>query len=71
MTEDPNAKSANLRAVDPRQLELKSPLDEFLAVIESRRARLETEGEEEAIELLLEARELGRAWLPKRPGGDP
>lgn len=58
-----------LRAVDPRQLELRSPREEFLRVLEARLRRLEEAGEEEQAQILLEARGLGMSWLPDRPGG--
>jgi hypothetical protein len=58
-----------MRAVDPRQLELRSPREEFLRVVEARLRRLEDAGEEEQAQILLEARNLGVDWLPGRPGG--
>ena len=70
MSNESENETKDLKAVDPRQLELKSPRDEFLNVVSSRLARLESEGEEELIELLLEAKELGVDWLPERPGGE-
>lgn len=61
--------SQDVRAVDPRQLELLSPKEEFLRVVEGRLATLLDAGELEAIEDLKAARALGQAWLPSRPGG--
>lgn len=58
-----------LRAVDPRQLEFRSPREEFLRVVEARLRRLEEAGEEEQAQVLLQARNLGMDWLPGRPGG--
>lgn len=69
-TEDgPPVSDPPVKAVDPRQLELRSPREEFLEVVRARLRRLEETGEEEAARVLIKARDLGRDWLPARPGG--
>lgn len=60
---------SDVAAVDPRQLELLSPREEFLRVLEARLQALEKAGEIEEAEVLRAARELGSEWLPTRPGG--
>ena len=65
----PTLATTDLKAVDPRQLELLSPREEFLLVASARIERLEAEGEHEAVRVAAKARELGASWLPARPGG--
>ena len=61
---------SDVRAVDPRQLELRSPREEFLRVVAARLEALEKAGEIEDAEVLRAACELGSEWLPDRPGGE-
>lgn len=60
---------SDVAAVDPRQLELLSPREEFLRVAQAQLEALEKAGEIEEAEILRAARELGATWLPSRPGG--
>lgn len=60
---------SDVAAVDPRQLELRSPREEFLRVVAAHLEELERAGEIEDAEILRAARDLGASWLPARPGG--
>ena len=60
---------SDVAAVDPRQLELTSPREEFLRVVAAQLEALEKAGEIEEAEILRLARHLGVEWLPSRPGG--
>ncbi len=62
--------SQDMKAVDPRQLALRSPREEFLELVSNRIMRLQGEGEDEKIQELEDAKVLGASWLPKRPGGE-
>jgi hypothetical protein len=60
---------SDVAAVDPRQLELLSPREEFLRVAKAQLEALEKAGEIEEADILRAARDLGCEWLPSRPGG--